>query len=57
MLAPVAATTTTRLIAAGASVGGLQERTAGADNRECAHSNGANTGTLERHEHHHQGAA
>ena len=30
----------------------LQGRAAGADNRECAHSNGTNTGTLERHEHH-----
>ena len=41
----------------GGAVGSLQERAAGADNRECAHSNGANAGTLERHEHHHQGAA
>ena len=30
----------------------LQGRAAGADNRECAHSNGTNTGTLERREHH-----
>ena len=29
------------------AVGGLQERAAGADNRECAHSNGANAGTLQ----------
>ena len=39
------------------AVGGLQERATVADNRKCAHSNGANAGTLERHEHHHQGAA
>ena len=34
---------------------GSSIRDAGADNPECAHSNGANTDTLERHEHYHQG--
>ena len=39
------------------AVGGLQGTGRRRRQSQCAHSNGANAGTLERHEHHHQGAA